>query len=175
MLEMEWAQLPDGEKLAIADLLADPWVLVGGDQGIEEKEYRIERFDLFNFTYTSDVSVDDLTFSRTHTQGQQEWIYFLDASWTTGVITIAGLGEPSDETATQMYLRIAAQTCERLLEKITCENAFKASKLWLKKWSEVGFIETFLTILKAISSLLSMPQAQLYKPQLNGWFQGRVN
>jgi hypothetical protein len=71
MLEMAWAPLPVSEKLAIYDLLSDPWALVGGVQNIEDNERHIERANLFTFTYNSDVCVDDFTFRRAKVQGQQ--------------------------------------------------------------------------------------------------------
>lgn len=143
MLEIEWAPMPDSEKLAILGILPDPWAVVGGDQDIEGCDYQIERLDLFTFAYSSSLSFDDFTFCRSHIPGNRSWIYFFDASLITGMITIAGLGEPSDETAILMYLRIAEQTCERLPEKIICENAFKADKSWLKRWSKIGYYRDF--------------------------------
>ena len=143
MLEIEWAPMPDNEKVDISDLISDPWVLVDGDQDIEECDYNSEKTDLFTLVYTSALSVDDFTFCRAHIPGNRSWIYFLDSYLITGMITIAGLGEPSDETAILMYLRIAGQTCERLPEEIICENAFKADKSWLKRWSQIGYYRDF--------------------------------
>ncbi len=143
MLEIEWAPMPQIEKMTISGLISDPWVLVGSEEEIENFGPSIERVDLFIFTYTTALSVDEFVFCRAHFPNQQEWIYFFDGVGVTGVITIAGLGKPNEETAIQMYLRIAEYTCERLPEKISCEGAFKADKFWLNSWSKIGYYKDF--------------------------------
>lgn len=159
MLEIEWAPMPDSEKLAILGILPDPWAVVGGDQDIEGCDYQIERLDLFTFAYSSSLSFDDFTFCRSHIPGNRSWIYFFDASLITGMITIAGLGEPSDETAILMYLRIAEQTCERLPEKSSAKMPLKPTNHGSRGGRKSDTIETFPTSLTTISHLVSTRQA----------------
>jgi hypothetical protein len=143
MLEIEWAPMPDSEKSGILGLLPDPCILVDDNSDIENHEAQIERVHLFTFTYTSPLFEDAWYFCRALISGQQEWIYFFAGLFDRDVIRIAGLGQPNDETAIRMYLRIADHTAETFPEKITCEIAFRAEKSWLKRWLQVGYYRDF--------------------------------
>lgn len=143
MPEIDWAPMPDGEKLAILGLLPDPCILVDEDGDLVIPDALTERVHLFTFTYTSPLLEDEWYFCRAQISGQQEWIYFFEGLFDADAIRIAGLGQPNDETTIQMYLRIADHTCETLPEKITCESAFKAEKSWILRWSQVGYYRDF--------------------------------
>lgn len=149
MLEIDWAPMPDNEKLAILGFLPDPCILADDDSDPENNETPIERVHVFTFTYTSPLFEDAWYFRRALISGQQEWIYFFEGLFDADVIRIAGLGQPNDETAIRMYLRIADHTCEIFPEKITCESAFKAEKSWLKRWSQVGYYRDFTDLLES--------------------------
>ncbi len=149
MPEIDWAPIPDSEKLAILVLLPDPCILVDEDGDLGNPGALKERVHLFTFTYTSPLFEDAWFFCRALISGQQEWIYFFEGLFDADVIRIAGLGPPNDETAIRMYLRIADHTCETFPEKITCESAFKAEKSWLLRWSQVGYYRDFPDLLES--------------------------
>jgi hypothetical protein len=149
MPEIEWVPMPDRERVAILGLLPDPCQLADEDGDVENYGSPIERVYLFTSTYTSVLFEDACFFIRALISDQKEWVYFFEDLFDADVIRIAGLGQPNDETAIKMYLRIADHTCETLPEKITCESAFKADKSWLKRWSQVGYYRDFPDLLES--------------------------
>ena len=74
MPEIDWAPMPEIEKLAILGLLPDPCILVDEDGDLGNPGALKERVHLFTFTYTSLLSEDAWFFRRALISGQQECI-----------------------------------------------------------------------------------------------------
>lgn len=108
---------------------------------LEKCSFLWEETAIFTLTFISALSEDEFVFRRVTIPGISSCLYFLDSTLVTGSVTIAGLGDASDATAIQMYLRLADYTGETLPNRIcTVVDRFKAGKSeFMLRWREVSY------------------------------------
>jgi hypothetical protein len=120
MPDVEYTKIPKAELDAIKSSGAEAWFSDDAhDDDFEESAFIWEDTALFTLSFDSDLSEDEFVFRRVAIPDTSSCLYFLDATLVRGAVTISGIGESSDATAIEMYLRIADYTGETLPDRIT--------------------------------------------------------